>query len=418
MISQADVIVIGAGALGLSTALHLAVEGAGNVVLLDRFAPGSQTSPRAAGLFKLIQPDETRTKLSALSIQKMLHFETEMNVPLPVIHSGSIILARTEEHAALIREEVTRSQEWGVEVEMISPMEAHRLMPFLEPRDIRAAAYTPRDIYIEEPSDLLSAYLEAATRLGVGMIANTPVTGFRVHQGQIKGVVTPHGEIGATIVVDAAGAWARLVGQMAGGEVPVAPVRHQLKITDPIVGVQEEFPILRIIDSAVYIRPARGGLMLGGFESDPLSLNPGRPGFPMDYVPLDTGPLDRLEATVDMQVPALNGAGTQEHRGGAFTMTPDGRFLVGPVPRVHGLWTATGCNGSGFSSSPGIGQALAEWIVQGEPSIDLTLLDPGRFTGPAMDDVQLQGLGSWQYAHYYDPAASQPAAPTLPTGVS
>lgn len=416
MISHADAIIIGAGALGLSTALHLAREGVENVVLLDRFAPGTQTSPRAAGLFKLIQPDETRTRLSALSIEQMLHFGKEMHVPLTVSRSGSIILARTDEHAALIRQEVERSQGWGIDVELVSPQEAHRLMPFLEPRDIRAAAYTPGDIYIEEPIDLLNAYLTAAEERGVQVMAHTPVTGFRAGDGEVAGVVTPEGEIIAPIVVDAAGVWARLVGQMAGAEVPVAPVRHQLKITDPIAGIRGEQPILRIIDSAVYLRPARGGLMLGGFEPEPLSVDPTKPGFSIDDVPLDLTPLENLEATVATQVPALGGAGIQEHRGGAFTMTMDGRFLVGPVPGVRGLWTATGCNGSGFSSSPGIGQVLAEWIVHGEPSIDLSILDPARFAGNRIDDTTLQRLGVWQYEHYYDPAASEPAEARLPAG--
>lgn len=405
MDSQADAVVIGAGALGLSTALHLAIEGIGRVVVVDRFAPASQTSPRAAGLFKLIQPDVTRTRLSALSIHKALYFAQEMGVELPVTRSGSVMLARTEAHAALIRREVVQSQAWGVEVELIDPAEAHRLAPFLEPQGILAAAYTPGDIYIEEPSSLLDAYLAAARRRGVQVIGEKPVTGVRLRNGEVASVVTPRGEIAAPVVVDAAGAWARLVGQLAGAAVAVAPVRHQLLITEPIGGIQPTQPILRIVDTAVYLRPARGGLMLGGFESDPLlvALPPEGDGFSMDDVPLDMAVLDGLGATVRDQVPALAGAEVGEHRGGLFTMTPDGRFLVGPVPGVHGFWTATGCNGSGFSSSPGIGQTLAEWIVRGEPSIDLGILSPDRFADMVLDDERLRRLGVEQYTHYYDP---------------
>ncbi len=444
MDSQADAVVIGAGALGLSTALHLAKAGLGRVIVLDRFAPASQTSPRAAGLFKLIQPDETRTRLAALSVHKARGFAAEFGVELPVCASGSIMLARTEAHAAYVRQEAAQSRGWGVEVELIDAAEAHRLMPFLEPASILAAAYTPGDIYIEEPSSLLHAYLAAADRLGVLVVGTCPVTAIDLQGGAVTGVQTPRGAIEAPVVIDAAGAWARLVGRLAHASVAVAPVRHQLLITEPIAGIQEAQPILRIVDSAVYLRPSRGGLMLGGFESAPLPLDPAaadrstlasphhgaqaaanrtaskgqsRPAstatgqvaptdheFSMDDVPLDRAVLDGLAATVRRQVPAIDGAGVQEHRGGLFTMTPDGRFLAGPAPEVRGLWLATGCNGSGFSSSPAIGQALAEWIVGGEPSIDLGILSPGRFMGANMDETELQRLGAYQYAHYYDPA--------------
>jgi len=409
MDSDADAVVIGSGALGLSTAYHLAKLGLEHVVVVDRCAPASQTSPRAAGLFKLIQPDETRTLLSRLSIDKVLRFEEDTGVPLAVARSGSIMLARTAEHAALIEEDVERSRSWGIDVELIDPVEAHRLMPVLEAQGVRAACYTRGDVYIEEPSSLLNAYLEASARLGVRVVAHTAVTGVRLRAGEVAGVETNGGRIMAPVVVDAAGAWARLVGRMAGIAIPVAPVRHQLFITDPIAGVDSAQPILRITDTAVYIRPARGGLMLGGFEHDPLSLDPGTrsDGFSIDDVPLNMGVLEGLAGTVRDQVPALRDAEIQEHRGGLFTMTPDGRFVVGPVPGAAGLWSATGCNGSGFSSSPAIGQLLAEWIVEGEPSIDLDILRPGRFD--ALDEARLRDAGVWQYAHYYDPHASRPA---------
>jgi glycine/D-amino acid oxidase-like deaminating enzyme len=322
------------------------------------------------------------------------------------------MLSRDQKHAELIREEVEQSRVWGIDVELISPLDAHRLMPFLEPDGIELACYTPGDIYIEEPSSLLHAYAAAGERLGVRILGHTPVTGIDLSSGEVRGGMTAEGEIATPVVVDAAGAWARLVGQMAQADVPIEPVRHQLFITEPIGGIASEQPILRIIDSAVYIRPARGGLMLGGFESDPLpfDLATADPRFSMDDVPLDRRVLDRLASTVEGQVPALRGADWREHRGGLFTMSPDGRFLVGPVPGVQGLWSATGCNGSGFSSSPAIGLLLAEWITEGEPSIDLSILQPQRFASLHLTIEQLRAAGIWQYAHYYDHAASQSGA--------
>ncbi|MDB5075698.1 MAG: putative dehydrogenase protein [Chloroflexi bacterium] len=403
MPSQADAVVIGAGALGLSTAYHLASMGLREVVVLDRFAPGSQASPRAAGLFKQIQTDITRTRLAALSIQKVTNFAAETGVDLPVQRSGSILAARTQKYAEIVRAEAAQARAWGVDLALLDSDEAHRLMPYLEAGTTAAACYTPGDVYIEEPASLLMAYLQAGAKLGVTVLGNTPVTGIRVKNGEVVGALTSEGSIATPIVVDAAGAWARQVGSLADAQVIVAPIRHQLYITDPILGVEPTYPILRSIDTAVYIRPARGGLMFGAFEKDPLPLDPRERGssFSMDDVPLELAVLERLTESIADQVPALHGATVNEHRGGLFTMTSDGQFIVGPQPGIAGLWSATGCNGSGFSLSPGIGQVLAEWIVTGAASMDLSALAPGRFAR-VHDEDWLREAAVWQYSHYYE----------------
>jgi glycine/D-amino acid oxidase-like deaminating enzyme len=408
MSSEADAVVVGAGAFGLSTAFHLARLGVRRVALVDRFAPGSQTSPRAAGLFKLVQTDETRTRLASLSVQKVTRFEEETGVPLDIVRSGSLMVARTPEHARFVLAEARQSRAWGANIQLVDGDEAHRLMPCLEAQGIRAACYTPGDVYIEEPSSLLHAYLEACSRQGVTLVPDTPVTGIRVKGGRVEGVVTSGGEIRTPIVVDAAGAWSRAVAELASVRAPIVPVRHQLYITEPIGGTRPDYPIVRVVDTAVYIRPARGGLMLGGFESDPMPVDPHVPGFSVDDVPLDLAVLTRLAGTVERQFPAIQEAKVREHRGGLFTMTSDGTFLVGPAPEVQGFWSATGCNGSGFSFSPAIGQVLAEWITVGKPSIDLSALRPERFSGVALDDDRLRAAAVWQYAHYYDPASTGP----------
>ncbi len=404
-VSEADAVVIGAGAFGLSTGYHLAALGMERVVVLDRFAPASQTSPRAAGLFKLVQADATLTRLAQLSVEIVTGFEAATGVPLPCVQSGSLLVARTPAHAALVRDEAEQSATWGVELELVDGAAAHRLAPYLAGDGLRAACYIPGDIYVEEPASLLAAYIEAGQRLGVAVLGHAPVTGLRVSQGRVEGVVTPRGEVRTEVVVDAAGAWAAMVGDLGDVRVPIAPVRHQLRISDPIAGVAADDPITRIVDAAVYVRPARGGLMSGGFEANPLPLDPRRadPNFTMDAVPLDAGLLDGFVAAVADQVPALPDAGTSEHRAGLFTMTADARFLAGPVPGLDGFWLATGCNGSGFSLSSGIGRVLAEWIVGGSPPFDVSSLDPARFAASPLDDEALVAAGVWQYANYYTP---------------
>jgi len=403
MTLESDVVIIGAGAFGGSLAFHLAQKGE-RVALVDRFAAASQTSPRAAGLFKQIQSTPTRTRLAVLSVKKLMNFERETGLPSPAIASGSLMVARTPEHATYVRREAEQSNAWGADIELVDSAEAHRRMPMMQAEGLLAAAYSP-DIYIEEPIQLLSAYLKAGKARGVQVLENTPVTGIRIEHEEVRGVITPSGEIDAPVVVDAAGAWARAIGALGGASVPIVPMRHQLYITHPIPGADAKFPILRYVDSAVYVRPARGGLMLGGFESDPLPLDIRKqPDFTMDQVPLDFSILERQTALVEDSIPALRDTTVQEHRGGLFTMTSDGHFLAGPMPGVRGLWALTGCNGSGFSFSPALGQVMAEWIAEGQPSIDLSEFSPARFVNQHLSDEELTAACIWQYAHYYDPA--------------
>ena len=208
--------------------------------------------------------------------------------------------------------------------------------------------------------------------------------------GRVAGVETTARSIAAPVTVDAAGAWVRQVAELAGagGALAVAPVRHQLLITEPSA-VDPAEPISRVADAAVYLRPARGGLMVGGFEAAPLPVDPRAeaPSFTTDDVPLELGVLGHMAAQVAGEVPLAGADRVAEHRGGLFTMSPDGRFVVGPVPGAPGLWVASGCNGLGFSSSPAIGEALAAWITLGEPPDGVAALAPGRFG--ALTDEQL-----------------------------
>jgi glycine/D-amino acid oxidase-like deaminating enzyme len=404
LVNQADVIVVGAGAFGLSTAYHLAKCGSGRVVLLDQYEPGTQVSARAAGLFKLVQTSEVMTRLARLSVEIVIGFERESGVPMPHVRSGSLLVARTPQHGAMLDAEAEDGRDWGVEIERIDGVEAHRRCPYLRGERLLAAYHIPGDIFVEEPKSLLMAYRQAAERLGVAVIGHTPAVGIRVKSGEIVAVVTPRGEIRTPVVVDAAGVWAGNVGAAAGVVVEVQPVRHQLRITAPVGGIATDAPIARIVDAAVYVRPARGGLMYGGFEHDPLAMDaPGAPGFTIDMVSLDARVSDRFRDDVGADVPALVEASVQEERGGLFTMTVDGNLLVGPSRQVRGFWAATGCNGTGFSLSSGVGRCLAEWIVGGESPIDLSALNPDRFVGHSLSAEELRAAAVWQYANYYTP---------------
>ena len=407
--------VIGAGALGLSTALHCVLAGR-SVVVVERWTAGSQASGRAAGLFKSVQADELRTRLARRSIEKSVSFADWAGVPLEVARPGSFLIARTAEHRQYLRRELAQSGSWGVDVREASPGRLADDLSYYLTGGEEFALWCPEDAYIEEPASLVQAYLDACRLHGGVLLENEPVVGIARTYGRVTGVETAERSIAAPVVVDAAGGWVRQVAELAGARVSLAPVRHQLLITAPTSDVDPAGPITRVVDAAVYLRPARGGLMVGGFEAGPLPVDPrAQPAsFSTDDVPLDLGVLRALVAQVAAEVPAAESAPVAEHRGGLFTMSPDGRFVVGPVPDLPGLWVASGCNGSGFSSSPALGEALADWITSGAAPPGVEALAPGRFD-PLLTDDALVTRGLWQYAHYYDPVSSAEAV--TPTGV-
>jgi glycine/D-amino acid oxidase-like deaminating enzyme len=395
---DADVVVIGAGALGLSTALHAALAGR-SVTIIERDTAGSQASGRAAGLFKSVQADELRTVLARRSIDRARSFEDWAGVPLTVAGSGSYLIARTSAHKQYLRQEQRQSKAWGVDVqEGLAPA-----LSYYHGDGSELALWCPEDIYIEEPADLVRAYAAAARQHGARLLEHEAVIGITLSGGRVAGVETTNRTITTPVVVDAAGAWVRQVAELAGGRVAVAPVRHQLLITERSADVNRADPIVRVVDAAVYLRPARGGLMVGGFEAAPLAVDPRaeHPSFRTGDVELDLGVLRKLAEPVAAEVPLATDAPVADHRGGLFTMSPDGRFVAGPLPDVPGLWVASGCNGSGFSSSLGIGEALAAWICAIPGRLDIGALSPGRF-GPLTDETLIDE-GMWQYAHYYDP---------------
>jgi glycine/D-amino acid oxidase-like deaminating enzyme len=412
---DAEIVVIGAGALGLSTALHCALAGR-PVMVVERERAGSQASGRAAGLFKSVQADELRTRLARRSIEKAVSFADWAGAPLEVARPGSFLIARTAEHREFLRRELAQSLRWGADLREASPAELADRVSYYRPAGGQFALWCPEDVYIEEPLSLVRAYLDACRLHGTAVEENEPVIGISVTDGRVAGVETARRSVAAPVVVDAAGGWARQVAELAGAQVPVAPVRHQLLITAPSPEVDVADPITRVVDAAVYLRPARGGLMFGGFEAAPLPVDPRHQdaSFSTDDVPLDLGVLRRLAAQVAAETPAAGAAPVAEHRGGLFTMSPDGRFVAGPVPGLPGLWVASGCNGSGFSSSPALGEALAAWITSGDPPPGMTELAPGRL-GPLPEDA-LVTHGLWQYAHYYDPVSAAPADATPAAG--
>jgi glycine/D-amino acid oxidase-like deaminating enzyme len=403
MIDAAECVVIGSGALGASIAFHLARAGK-QVALVDKHALGSQTSPRAAGLTSQARGTDLMTALAARAVRKIEAFARETGEPLVFYQPGALKIARTPEHVEQLRSELERSRRVSTGLEAISPSDARAMNPFLETAGILAVNFSPTDLYLE-PSQIPHGYARAAERVGAQMLPHTLVTGIVLRGDALVGVETEHGTIRCETVVDAAGAWLRAVAALAGARVPMIPTRHQLLITEPINGVDPMQPITRIIDANVYVRPDAGGLMLGGYEADPVQYDPAAlpPRFDIADLELDLQVLRRLADRVREQLPIFQRIpreiGVRVHRGGLPTMTVDGEHTVGPVPGVRGLYVAGGCCVGGLSIAPAIGEILAAWIIDGKPPIDLSALAPGREGD--LDEEALRAACRLRYAHHY-----------------
>ncbi len=402
MVATAEAVVIGAGSFGTSLAYHLAAQGLRDVVLLDRFGVGEQTSPRAAGLTQQIRRERETTLLAKLSVEKFVRFTEETDIPLEFHQSGSVKMARDAAGVAQVEWENRAGQELGLDIRPMGADELTERVPWARTDGVLAMWITPSDLYLE-PRQVPQIYAAAARARGVSVLTETPVTALqRGQDGRVTGVETSKGAISSPIVVDAAGAWTRQVAEEAGIRIPVVPMRHQLMITEPLPGVRNEQPICRVIDANVYVRPCWGGLMLGGYETNPFpfEMRDASPHFQIADMPLDLAVLRGLAGLVRDQFPMLHDAPLQTYRGGLPTMTADGKHIVGAVPWADGFYTATGCIVGGLSIAPGVGEMLAQLILTGTSDIPLDLYAINRFASD-FEDAELVEACVDAYAHHY-----------------
>ncbi|HKX18812.1 MAG TPA: FAD-binding oxidoreductase [bacterium] len=402
MINHADVVVIGSGGLGAATAFYLAVSGGRSVAVVDKHDIASQTSPRAAGFVSCARKNDLMISLVKTATVHLKQFTEETGQPLEWVHSGSLKLARRPEDAPVIAADLARGRRMGLDVEQISPEEAHRLHPFLRPHGLSAVMRVGDDIYFN-PAQVAIGFARGAEAKGALLLPRTTVTRVLVEGGRVIGVETDRGRIKTSVVVDAAGAWTRQMAEASGLRIPLVPTRHQLFVTEPIDGVRPDLPMIRIMDAGVYVRPCEGGLLWGVFEEGPrfFDMETLGPRFDVKDTPLDPNVIRRAGADVRTQLPVLETAAVREHRGGIPTMTPDGEHLVGPAPAAEGFFFASGCNVAGLSIAPALGEVLASWITDGRPPIDMSPLSPARFGEPRWAEDELRRQAAWEYHHFY-----------------
>ncbi|TMF46430.1 MAG: FAD-dependent oxidoreductase [Chloroflexi bacterium] len=404
MHDQARVVIIGSGIAGSSIAYHLTERGWRDIVVLEQGALSGGTSSHAPGLVGQLRSSVSLTKMLVYSVAlyKTLHGHDKSS---PYTGGGSLRLASSKERMEELRRQVGFSKSVGLEAELISAEEARRMFPLMNLKGVEGALWLPTDGSAKAPI-LAQAMADIASERGATFYDYTRVTGIEVAQGQVQAIHTTRGRIRTEIVVVAAGIWSPIIGRMAGISIPLIPMQHQYAQTDrlPELAGGVSIPNLRDPDNLVYFRQDGESLVLGGYERDPLP-------FAVDAIPDGSNPtvLDfdppRFESLMRgcvERVPSLRGVELVRRVNGLESFTPDGEFILGEAPEVHGFWAACGFCAHGVSGSGGVGKMIAEWIIDGEPSLDLWHMDIRRFGAYTASRRYIATRVNEVYSTYYD----------------
>ncbi len=383
MKSHARVVVIGGGVVGCSVLYHLTKFGCKDVVLVERKVLTAGSTWHAAAGFHAFNGDPNIAKLQAytISLYKEIEEVGDQNVGLHV--PGGVNIAATTERWEFLRTEWSRHKFMGLDTHLIGPDELKKMLPLVDVSDVLGALYDPNEGHLD-PYGSTHAYARAARKNGAEIYQQTKVEDLVQRPDGGWDVITDQGTIHAEHVVNAAGLWAREVGAMVGVQLPLIPMEHHYLITESIpelVELDREIPVTVDLDGEIYMRQEHKGVLLGVYEkkSTPWALD----GTPWSYGETDLLP-PRLEFLVDAlshgfkRFPSVGAAGIKRIVNGPFTFTPDGNPLVGPVRGKQNYWVACGCM-AGFSQGGGVGLALAQWILEGEPQDNIYAMDVARF---------------------------------------
>lgn len=399
--SQARIVVIGGGAVGCSIAYHLAGLGQKDVLVLEKAGLTHGSTWHAAGLVGQLRSKRNLTRLMQYSAQLYGRLEAETGQATEWKPVGSLRLAGSEERWSELKRMATTARSFDFELHTLSPKEAREKFPLIDPAGIVGAVFVPNDGSVE-PSSLTMAYAKGARASGVRIVENVLVTGFEATGRRLTRVRTDQGDITCEIVVIAAGIWARDVARMAGIEVPAGAVEHQYLITEKSNAIPAGLPTLRDPDRIFYLKPEPGALAIGGWEK-------GTPTFGAKGVPFSFGRellqpnQERLEQFVlpaAERLPILNELGIRTVINGPIPISPDGEPIMGLAPERDNVYVACGFT-SGIAASGGAGKAMAEWIVEGEPGLDLWAFDVRRFGRHHMSAKYLAERSVDSYWRYY-----------------
>jgi len=367
---SAEVVIVGGGVMGMSTAYHLARAGQKSVVVLEAGSDfGQGATGRCAGGIRHQFSTEVNVRLSIASLAMLNDLAEETGVDAQVRACGYFFVLTRPGDVTAFRAHLILQQRLGVPTEWIEGDDLRRRLPLMRFEDALAGTFCGVD-GLADPHSVVSGYLQGARRLGVQAIEGVRVTGVNSDGGRIRSVRTEQGEIECDHIVNAAGPWAAQVGAMAGVEIPILPVRRQMVTTTPLPEVPADFPFVIDFTRSLYFHREGGGILTGMSNPDQA------PGMDQSVDP--EWELRAMEAAAE-RMPILERAGRQTGWAGLYEVTPDAHPIFGPTP-IEGFWVVAGFSGHGFMHGPIAGKLMAEFLLEGSPrTVDVTALDLARF---------------------------------------
>lgn len=371
---RADVVIVGGGVIGASIAYHLASKGVTDVAVIERDRLGSGSTSRNAGGIRLQFSTEINVRLSQRSLPRLERFADEMGVNPDFRQVGYLFLITTDADAAAFERSLALWSRLGVPARRLDQQQVNALFPQLRVDDVRFATFCEKDGHLDSTA-LLNGYVARARDKGVRFCEGEAVTAIERDNGRVTGVRTARGRIATETIVDAAGPWGAQVAALAGVDLPITPLRRQIFVTDPVPGLDRDFPLTVEMATSFYCHRESGGVLMG--MADPTD----KPGFDdsvnWDFLPtLVERALDRL--------PPMEKAKVKTGWAGFYEDTPDKHPILGRIEGLPGFLSAAGFSGHGLMHAPAAGEAIAELVVDGKTTLDLSALSHDRFARGAL----------------------------------
>jgi sarcosine oxidase subunit beta len=365
----AEVVIVGGGIMGASTAYYLAKGGQKDVVVLEKDLLAQATTGLSVGGIRQQFSHPANILLSQETLRLFKHFKEEFEIDIGFHQVGYLFLAQQEETWKEFLANVRIQRIYHVPVEILTPKEIKNRWPYLEIDDLRGGTFCAEDGYAD-PYSVAMGLAGSARKHGVRIEEKTEVTGIRIEREKIKAIETTKGPISTPIVVNAAGPWSSKVAKMAGIDLPVKPYRRQAFVTTAFESIPKPVPLVLDFDVSFYFREEGPGILMGMSDQDePSSFN----------TKVDRNFLDKVTEAAVKRAPVLEKAEIRRGWGGLYAVSPDNNPIIGPLPGVEGLFCASGFSGHGFQHGPPAGRILSELILDGQSDFDLSPFSYDRF---------------------------------------
>ena len=400
--THADIVVIGGGIIGCSTAYHLARDHKANVIVLEQNKITSGSTWHAAGLVGQLRSSASITQVLKYSVELYKNLEKETGLQTGWKMTGCLRLATNTDRWVEYQRLATTAQSFGMDMHLLSPDEVKKMFPLLETRDLVGASFLPTDGQAS-PSDITQSLAKGARMHGAKFFENAQVTGFDIVDSRIIGVKTNRGFITCSRVVNCGGMWAKQIGALAGVNVPLQPVKHQYVITEKLEGLASDAPTIRDPDLRTYFKEEVGGLVFGGYEPNPIAWDVDRvpDNFEFQLFDDDYDHFEQHMKSALHRIPALEKTGIKKMINGPESFTPDGNFIMGAAPELKNFFVGAGFNAFGIAAGGGAGWVLADWVMTGEAPTDLWSVDIRRFAGLHKDQMFVRDRTLEAYSKHY-----------------